>query len=170
MKLTSAQIVAFSVTAVVLVTAGIGAYMAGSPSKVRAVTIDNRRVQDLQQIANAMEDYYRVEKKIPDSLETLKMTRNVYVSSIVDQETQKLYEYTVKDKLKYELCAAFTLSNLPDSGNPKTGATPYYNSYYYGNYGNDFWNHEAGRTCFDLEVHPEPAQPGALPVPVPPLK
>jgi len=161
MKITVNKMFAVSVTLVVIVVACVGAYLAGSPSTVRLVNLDNRRVGDLQSIMNGMETFYQSRHVLPVSLSELTKSQEVYLAGSKDPETGAAYEYRPTDVLKYELCATFGASS--DAATQQGSVQNYGYSY---PYGNEFWKHPAGRYCFALEVHPI-VNPSTPPVAVP---
>jgi hypothetical protein len=124
-----------------------GFMLVGSPSQQRAISLDQQRINDLQQISYAVDSYYNQanSQRLPVSLEVLRGTQNVYVNSIVDQSTGTAYEYHVVGGLNYQLCATFEtdVNTTGAKGNPEA---------YPQNPGSTFWDHSIGHKCFDLKV------------------
>lgn len=141
----------------------------GSPFKQRQLQLDERRVQDLQSIQWQVISYWQQKEKLPASINNLKDPLSGY-SLPVDPEFEKgkTYEYAQKDKLKFELCATFSLP-MPKGWQEYQG--------YYGKGGvmpmevgtdvatssvsypvpypsgtNDSWDHQVGRTCFERTI------------------
>lgn len=154
MKFTGMKIFSTLVIIAVIMVAIGGAYLAGSPASVRKTSLDNRRVSDLQSITYAVENFWRVQKKFPASLDELKKTRDVYIGSVQDPETFAEYEYQVTGGMTYQLCAIFS---MPTETRTEKGSPIYAYPYQ----GSEFWNHPAGRFCYSLEVRPDP---NAVPV------
>lgn len=146
-----------AVILMVTATVGVGLYLAGSPSKERGRRFDEQRVNELQQIATAVDSAYYRDGRLPTALEQLSAAPEYgYVPSLVDPETGAPYEYRPTDGDTYELCATFeTESQQTDQyGRPKPvptrpmmeAAMPYP--------GYRDWTHGAGRHCFQLTVEP----------------
>lgn len=168
-----------SVGLVLFLTAIIWSFMVmGSPAKQRLLRLDDRRIQDLQNIQWQVINYWQRKEKLPDDLKDLKDPLSGYSLPVdPDFEKGKVYEYYRSEptkNLKFELCATFSLSM------PK-GWQEYQN--YYGKGGimpmatedmaisettsnmiypypvpggtNESWDHEVGRTCFERTIDPE---------------
>ena len=136
---------------VILAITITGFFFAGTPAAERERQFDERRVSDLQYITDAVTTHWRVNKSVPANPGEIKD-----FSLPHDPVTQAPYEYTKTGDKTYSLCATFTGSNISQDA-PAYPKTPY--PYYGGN----IWNHEAGRVCFDQEVHPELFEPTLAP-------
>jgi hypothetical protein len=111
-----------------------GFYVLGPPQSQRAISADERRVQDLRAIAQQI--YGR--HSLPATLAELRFGRQ-----IEDPVTHTPYEYRAKAATAYELCANFaTASADSDSEYPRPTT---------------FWNHSKGRQCFQLDAAQAPA-------------
>ena len=141
--------VAFVVIAVTA-TAVAGLWISGSPAKERARRLDDRRVQDLQSIANVVDNYYNQNGYVlPPTLETLTRIRDAYyVSAITDPDTMAPYEYMIDASSTYRLCATFTTDTR--------GQTQQQPRDYYPYNGSTFWEHGPGRTCFPITAKTYP--------------
>jgi hypothetical protein len=140
MKITGHNIFIWSVIAVMAVAIGVGLFLSGSPTQERMRRFDDQRVNDMQQIASGIDQYYlNVEPKLPPSLEALTGRREIYVNSIKDPKTNATYGYNPLTATTYQLCATFETDS---ASNPNLAANP----------GNTFWLHGVGLKCFDLEV------------------
>jgi hypothetical protein len=141
----------------------------GSPMQQRQLRLDDRRVQDLQSLQWQIISYWQQKEKIPTSLADLKDPISSYMVPI-DPEMEKgmVYEYRAIDTDTFELCATFARP-MPKGWQE--------NSYYYGggvrpmmaegdmtvssssmpypSGGNDSWDHQAGRTCFERTIDPD---------------
>lgn len=131
---------------VVVVVAGL--WLAGSPAQERARRLDGSRVSSLQSIANAIDQYYNTNKTLPPDLETLSKARETYyLNSLVDPETNMPFEYAVRDTDTYDLCATFATDTMdqqtvqPEPYEPWEGR---------------FWEHQIGRTCFNITARTYP--------------
>ena len=125
-----AQVVGTAVTVAVTIAVITGIYLLGSPLEERARRLDDRRVQDLSGIAQAVDLYWTRESRMPASLDQLRSVTGAGIT-VADPSTGALYEYRQLDDGKYELCASFE-GESRDSNRLDNG----------------FWTHRAGRQCF----------------------
>ncbi len=132
------------VVAVVVIVAGIGFYLSGTPSHTRAEKLDQQRVNDLMQIANAVETYYMTKDVLPTTLHDLKNQKYAYIESLADPVTHEPYEYRETLTGSYELCATFQTDNTKDNVIQARPAYPV-------GFGNT-WQHPVGKKCFELKV------------------
>jgi hypothetical protein len=140
----------------------------GSPFQQRSLRLDQRRIDDLQNIQWQVISYWQQKEKLPEALADLKNPLAGY-SLPTDPEFEKgnVYEYKKLDKMKFEICATFILPI------PKGWVE---NNYKYG-FGGDgimpardvamssmpypapsqgeSWDHEAGRSCFQRTIDPD---------------
>jgi hypothetical protein len=103
-----------------------------SPAEERARRMDERRVEDLSEIDNAIDVYWSRKSALPPHLDALVREFGAALS-IRDPNDANEYEYRVLDATKYELCAIFEEPSRPQRSRFGT-----------------FWNHHAGRQCFQL--------------------
>lgn len=139
----------------------------GSPMKQRLLRLDDRRVGDLQSIQYQVINYWQQKEKLPGTLKDLANPLTGYSLPIPPLfEKGEIYEYNVKSKLTFELCATFALTTpkgwqeyggggvrpMSMLGIPeKDFATSY--PYPGGGYGaNESWGHDAGHTCFERTI------------------
>lgn len=130
-----------AVTAVVLVSLVYGFMNIETPTQVREMRLDDQQLTDLQNIQWQIEEYYRLEETLPESLATL------YGELPIPQapEDRAAYIYEVTDDTHYELCATFAQPSSEDSeliravpiGVEKVNYT---------------WTHTAGEHCFKRVV------------------
>ena len=169
----------FALVGILLVVSAISySFMIiGSPTKQRQLRLDDRRVNDLQTIQYQVINHWQQKEKLPADLKELANPLSGF-SLPVDPEFEKgkSYEYAVKDKMTFELCATFG-QPIPKGwreysnggGVFPTMAPIYYEkdsavSYPYPGGGvNESWDHEAGRTCFsrtiDKDMYPPYPKP-----------
>ena len=134
---------------VVVATLGYSIYLVGTPGQQRDVRLDDRRVDDLRNIANNIDTYLELNQEMPAALDDLSGPR-FYVESIEDPETGRLYEYRVIEDTNYELCAVFvTDSSEARRGprEPRASVRPF---------SERVWDHGVGRTCFPLTARANP--------------
>lgn len=147
MKINGVKIFAGIVTVCVLASVVLGFVMAGSPNTARARNADQTRVNDLQQMTGAMDNFWNANKKLPDNLESLRTAPNVYIQSVNDPTTGEPYGFESLSNESYELCATFeTQGNQPAEyaarAKPVTSA-PY----------DRIMNHDAGYQCFQFNIN-----------------
>ena len=108
-------------------TLGFGFWSTGSPSSVRVLNEDNRRVRDLYDLTVQIENkrLSGVLKGPPASLAEVDLTAK-------DPFTGQPYEYRRLDGERYQVCAEFRAPSPRASGLAL------------------FWAHPAGRKCFDF--------------------
>ncbi len=141
----------------------------GTPGQQRVWRLDDRRVQDLQNIQWQVINYWQQKKKLPTKLSDLANPLSGY-SLPIDPEFEKgnVYEYSVKGDLEFELCATFS-KPMPKGWKEygRGGKLMRSALYYYGYEGmdapaasypfpgggiNESWDHDAGRTCFERTI------------------
>jgi hypothetical protein len=108
-----------------------GLVMVGPPSEARARKLDNRRVEDLRGLANAVDLYRSRRGSLPASLQ--EATREQGNSSALgDPLTGQPYPYRVVSVDRYEVCADFQRASESEGRDW------------------DFWSHARGPRCFEL--------------------
>lgn len=145
------QLVAAAASLAVVLVVIAGLITAGSPSAERERRMDDQRVNDLQMISYAVEQYYQREGTLPASLEEAARQPYAYVTRITDPETGTPYEYVPTAGAAYQLCATFDAPTNPESAQ---NAPPELS----------FWNHDAGAICYALEAQPLPVEVKAVPI------
>jgi hypothetical protein len=110
-----------------------GLLIIGTPSEERRRQLDNRRIDELRDVADAMDTYWTRHAALPASLEELSRERGIVIDPR-DPETGQLYEYRILGQHTYELCACFSAA--------EEDRTLY----------EGFWAHSTGRQCFTLEA------------------
>ncbi|MDP1722502.1 MAG: hypothetical protein Q8L37_04810 [Candidatus Gottesmanbacteria bacterium] len=81
-----------------------GFIIGGSPTELKDIGYDTTRINAFTQIFYAIENYYRSNKAIPETLTLL----NIQASMLKDPQTSKLYVYTKQNNSKYDLCTIFS--------------------------------------------------------------
>jgi hypothetical protein len=137
--------------ALVLLSIVFGFAVIGSPADQRARRYDSERVSDLQNIQWQIVNFWQQKEAIPESLVELEDPISGF-SVPRDPKTGELYEYTKTGNLSFELCAVFDrevqTSNVILAQNSRAFPDSI-------GKGNESWQHEAGRTCFDRTIDPE---------------
>jgi len=105
--------------------------VAGTPGIQRQIEADQRRVNDLRQIARALFQYRALHGAAPASLTEPLIRQSLGTQGTGDPATKAPYEYRLTGGTKYRLCADFSAASTDAAS---------------------FWNHPAGRGCFDLDA------------------
>ena len=155
----------FSVVSFILVLGAIGYSFSimGSPATQRALRLDDRRVNDLQNLQYQVINYWQQKEELPKDLTALSNPLSGYSVPVEPEfEKGKKYEYAVKGKMTFELCATFSLP-IPKGWREYSsgGVMPMIAyekdasniSYPYPGGGiNESWDHQEGRTCFERTI------------------
>jgi len=131
----SRYIVIGLVIAVVIAAVVGGLLLLGSPTAERLQRLDNRRVNDLKLISNAVNAYWTQHKRLPVALDELSQQPGPNLN-FRDPTTGQLYEYHALGDSTYELCATFQRDSAQESPGQNR----------------DFWSHGTGRQCFEIVV------------------
>jgi hypothetical protein len=122
---------AIAASVAMVVTIAVAIQVTGTPSELRRITLDDRRVGDLSGLEAAVEEHYKQHTRLPSGLtELASKPGNTLV--LVDPETNVPYVYVPIVGRQYQLCAVFTTDSS------KTGADTATR-----------WQHGAGKQCFD---------------------
>ena len=134
-RLSRAQIAGTVVTVAVTAAVVAGIYLLGAPSEERARRLDERRVQDLSGVSQAIDLYWTRQSSLPATLEQLRSETGANVT-VTDPVTNAPYEFRFLEEGKYELCASFEGESRESEGRLDAG----------------FWTHRAGRQCFQRDA------------------
>ncbi|HTZ47560.1 MAG TPA: hypothetical protein VMH20_08215 [Verrucomicrobiae bacterium] len=138
MRLSRDAVAVLLSTVAVVVVVTLGFWKTRGPSTQRLIRADEKRLQILHQLANEMNDHYKIhDKQLPDSLSDMQKAK------YVDPITAQPFAYTPKPPNRYSLCATFATSG------PKEDRNRDYT----------FWSHPAGLKCFEFNA--DEAVPGA---------
>lgn len=128
---------------IVLVSLAYGVANIETPAQVREAKIDEKQVQDLQSIQYDIENYYVLNQKLPENLDTL-------TTAPASPEGRTPYTYKLTES-GFSLCATFATSNQNQDeyaySRPmvdKMALIP--NAY--------DWEHPAGDYCFLRTINP----------------
>lgn len=138
--MTARTLAAIGVAAVVGATVAASLVLMESPGQARLRRIDERRVEDLRELARDIDVFWSRRKALPASLDDLAGEAGLGLRR-ADPEAGP-YGYRVVDATHYELCAEFTITS---SGAGAGSAT-------------SFWAHGPGRQCFSVAVETDPNQ------------
>jgi hypothetical protein len=123
----------FASAAVLAVASGItlGLWRLGGRGRQRDISADQRRSQDLGNIATAIGGWYITERKLPPDLGAIRRYNSGL--SLRDPITGAPYEYRSTGDTQYELCASFALDSTSEPAQPEFMR---------------FHSHPAGKQCF----------------------
>ena len=125
------RVAGWTSSTVVAIAVVCGLVLSGSPREQRLKRLDERRIADLRTLASYVDRSWRKHEELPADLGAL--LDGVDVARIPsDPATGLNYEYVVAGPREYRLCATF--QTTPD----RAAGT--------------FWDHQAGRQCFEFEV------------------
>ncbi|MFH1375615.1 MAG: DUF5671 domain-containing protein [Patescibacteria group bacterium] len=132
-----------AVLGVVVIAALVGAFtIMDSPFRARELREDQERVNDLNQIKFATEQFNHLEGRLPESLAELVEGQQLRESDTQDPISDAAYIYRVLADREYELCATFTHSNLEEDLDERQQQR----------FVDAEWMHSAGEHCFSKKV------------------
>jgi L-lactate utilization protein LutC len=131
------SIVAACAIAAVIATVGAALYVLGSPGEERVHLMDQRRVRDLQLIADAANLYWTRRGRLPATLAELAEQSAGDAIAAHDPASRETYGYRAVNDQSFELCAVFERDSSDDRSDTPAA---------------DFWSHKAGRQCFVVKV------------------
>lgn len=142
----------YSIIGVVTALVIVGFFIVGSPKEERMRQFDERRVNDLSSLQYEVVSYWQSKGSLPAKLDMLGDSLQGF-PSYADPESDAPYDYAIKGKLTFELCATFGLasdtavSTIPEPTKPmRVGVNdPYHDS----------WKHSAGHFCFERTIDPD---------------
>ena len=125
-----------------------GLFISGSPATRRHHALDEKRVNNLNQITYAIDTYAQTHGMVPTNLDLLTQDQPYLANDFHDPETNVLYAYRVLTTSTYELCATFDLPtsvdeemSLPPPPVLRHDTVPVTR-----------WEHMSGHVCFPLRV------------------
>lgn len=119
---------------VVVATVVVAIAVMGSPAAQREAKLDSRRVDDLNQIVQTVDQYVEAHDALPPDLVTLARQPGMRLS-ITDPVDGTPYTYEVTGERSFRLCAVF----VTDTSEIQAVAGPWVA---------EDWNHDAGPQCF----------------------
>lgn len=136
-----------ALTAVVVVTIGIGFWFAGSPMKARLLAQDAARVGDLADISLRVQRYYSDKGVLPESLAACDANPDTFIARKQDRVTGEPYVYHVVDAAHFAVGATFALPG----GSSGVGAAEGREMLRVRGE-SDFWEHPAGAKTFVIDA------------------
>ena len=137
-------------TVIVIAVLVMGFLHTEPPAQVREMKIDDLQIQDLSDIQWRIEDHYRVNSALPDTIAMVYQGLTPPTAS----EGRAAYEYHILGIDKFELCASFANSSSGQTDSvvstrpALTGEGSIKNPYN--------WDHGAGHWCFERVVSTAP--------------
>lgn len=128
----SNKLMALLASSVVLIAVLAGLALLGTPADERLQRLDQRRLNDLQLLANTVERHAQRNGYLPASLNSL-VDGQLLDLMPVDPETGADYDYAITGERHYRLCANFSSASRESASQA-------------------FWIHSAGRACFEFET------------------
>jgi hypothetical protein len=111
----------------------LAAFVVGSPQAERLRRIDQRRIDDLREIAMTIRSIVKDDKQpIPKTLEEIASRSRGNMVDIRDPETGEPYRFEITGENTFNLCATFSA--------PRKSRNEV------------FWNHTAGEQCFLFDL------------------
>lgn len=132
---------ATGVASIVLIAIVAGFYYIDGPSQARDIRLEQRQIEDLQEIQWRIVSHWQTTGTLPETLSELYST-----NSPQPPEDREAYEYLVTDT-GFSLCATFTTTSVSDRFSQRYPYRPgleteeFYDLY--------DWNYESGRYCFE---------------------
>lgn len=149
--------ISYVVLVVVFAVVFSGFFIVGSPRDARLSRYDTQKVNDLQNIQWQIVSYWQAKEKLPATIEDLSdpISSNTLPT---DPQTKVAYEYIVKGKTSFQLCADFNAESrkMMEGAQSTVPASVMYDRAI-GGLGEEQsnWSHTAGRVCFDRTIDPE---------------
>lgn len=122
-------------------------FVVDSPAINRDKKIDERIINELQNVSYSMSDFYSANSQLPENVQELEdFYKNRGYGNLTELQKHN-FEYRKIDDDTYELCAEFLRSNKNEPQAEFYGRT---------------FLHEAGRTCFEFSLDKTLIKPMAL--------
>jgi hypothetical protein len=138
MRFNRDSIAALVATTAVVLVVGLGFWKTRGPSTQRLVRMDDKRIQNVSQLANEINQRYQHDKQLPEKLSDFQKTR------YADPITGKPPDYTAKPPTDYTLCTEFVTDGSKEGLIGVLG----------------FWNHSKGPKCYEFHAaDPVPPAP-----------
>lgn len=116
----------------------------GSPISQRGIKLDQTRMSDFASIKSEIENYYSLNKILPQSLSSLTFT---YAPEPKDPESKQSYTYEKISDIDYKLCTTFSTDS--EEVKKKTNTSPNY-EYYYDSVNKSI--HKKGYDCITYQL------------------
>jgi hypothetical protein len=131
MRTSRDSLAAILATAAFVLVVILGFWKTRGPSAQRLIRTDERRIQNMSQLANEINNLYRQhDKQLPVGLSDAQKRH------YTDPVTGKPLEYTPRPPSDYTLCTSFSAGSPKDEPNGTFG----------------FWTHPSGPKCFEFNA------------------
>jgi hypothetical protein len=131
MRVNRDSIAATLAIAAFAIVVSLGFWKTRGPSTQRLVRADEKRVQNLSQLASEINNQYNQQnKQLPGRLTDAQKTK------FADPASKKPLEYVAKPPSNYSLCTTFATASPKEEGSRNF----------------DFWMHPAGTKCFEFNA------------------
>jgi hypothetical protein len=139
MRFNRDSLAALVASAVVVLVIVLGFWKTHGPSTQRLVRADEKRLQNVSQLANEIHNFYKLhDKQLPSALDDSQKKR------FADPFSGKPPEYSQRSATGYTLCATFATNTSQDERGTNF----------------IFWTHPAGHKCIDFNAtEPVPQAP-----------
>lgn len=129
-------------------------FLVESPKETRARKLDQNVINQLNNIANITNNYFDIQKKLPESLDILVNNKEYFLleKDITNPGDNKRFEYKVISPMTFELCTNFLTTNIDE----KSTAVDFYYP--------EFNLHKSGYQCLQRTLVPRPADAPVTPV------
>lgn len=112
----------------------------GSPEDTRGKKFDQTRVTHLTTLRSSIDNYYSLNKKLPESLDSVQSNSSYISTYRKDPETNTEYLYTPTNEVSYKLCATFNADSKDDTSNISMHNL------------NSEYSHPKGYHCFNFQI------------------
>ena len=133
-------------TVIVIATLAAALWVMESPSMQRDRRLDQRRIDDLQQIEMMLRNRFEESGRLPPDLATLAARPGIDLA-LADPETGQPYGYRIEGPMRFALCADFRTDTATRRAGVRRMPIPI------------DWAHGVGNTCFKRRIEPHPERP-----------
>lgn len=146
-------LIALGIFCVILVAASF--MIAGTPVSQQSVSLDQIRINNFNEIHTRMDEYYRKNSALPESLKSLGLSEKLADAILVDPVSKSIYEYKLTDNpYTYDICTTFSTDSMESD----------YQNYQYSE--NDL-SHVKGYDCITYRISSYILTPSPAPVRLP---
>lgn len=124
-----------------------GFSIVGTPISQKDIRLDNQRLSDFSNIRYSVEEYYRQQHTVPDSLSDIKTSSysgNKLPADYKDPESGKPYEYKKTASYTYQFCTKFSTDS--ERAKKQSGYSYYYDTSEVNN------KHKKGYDCVTYNI------------------
>ncbi len=133
------------ITVLTMIALWYGFTSVPSPQQQRDMSYDQTRMNNINAIQGAIDNYYAENTSLPTLLDDLKDDSSLSPEELIDPQTKQPYEYAITSETEYNVCTTFA-TDSSEQNDPSSNA--YYSTY-------DQHNHPQGYYCFTKTVIPK---------------